>query len=120
MRPTVLTDKKFVIEDEAHLMLVGMKFIFTHLTCFLENHVSSTNTVVPCYCISLWRLYIKLFWMKKEKEERWDGMLFNRFVAEMPAEGAGMSPISQVNYVGDGRPWLYTYKGGDRKYSHRG
>jgi hypothetical protein len=35
---TVLADKKFVIEDEPHLMLVEMKFIVTHLTCFLENH----------------------------------------------------------------------------------
>lgn len=43
MRLTILTDKKFVIEDEPHLMLVEMKGMFTHLTCFLKNRFVASD-----------------------------------------------------------------------------
>ena len=43
MRPTVITDEKLVIEDEPCLMLVEMKFIFTHLTCFLKDHFATSE-----------------------------------------------------------------------------
>ena len=43
VRSTIFTDEELVIEDESHLMLVEMKFVFTHLAFFLENVISSTH-----------------------------------------------------------------------------
>ena len=54
-------------------MLVEMKFMFTHLTCFFENAISSTNTGCAVLSHFFMAFVYKTFVDKKKKKGR-DGM----------------------------------------------